>query len=105
MALIAINTENFHSKVQERPIALVCFLAKWCDVCNSISPILETLSEELQEKLTFFKVDIDENTELLEQFQITSIPSLLLFEKGTVKTKLMPLQSKEKLLNQLTDYI
>ena len=58
-------------------------MAEWCGPCKQISPILEELSEELQEnKITIAKVNIDENPETPSKYGIMSIPTLLLFKDG-----------------------
>jgi thioredoxin 1 len=79
--------------------------SQWCSICGALSPILEELAEELKGMVEFTKVDIDENPQLIEKFNITSVPSLLLFQKGKLIKKLIDSETKEGILSPLCQYI
>lgn len=72
--------EEFNREIMNDKV-VVDFFANWCGPCKMLAPIVEEVSNEL-EKITFIKVDIDEIESLPRQFDIMSIPTLLVFEKG-----------------------
>ena len=66
----------------EKPV-LVDFYADWCGPCRAMKPILEDLKAELGEQVSIFKIDVDKNPMISEQYGIRSIPTLILFKKGS----------------------
>lgn len=66
----------------EKPV-LVDFYADWCGPCRAMKPILEDLKAELGEQVSIFKIDVDKNPLISEQYGIRSIPTLILFKKGS----------------------
>lgn len=66
----------------EKPV-LVDFYADWCGPCRAMKPVLEDLKAELGEQVSIFKIDVDKNPLISEQYGIRSIPTLILFKKGS----------------------
>jgi thioredoxin 1 len=99
MAVLNVSDSDFDEKVlKDKNIVLCDFWAEWCGPCKQISPILEELSEELQEnKITIAKVNIDENPETPSKYGIMSIPTLLLFKEGKLISTQVGLQQKNDL--------
>ncbi|MEO1045110.1 MAG: thioredoxin [Pseudomonadota bacterium] len=90
MATKAVTDADFQSDVlgAEGPV-LVDFWAEWCGPCKMIGPALEELSDELGDKVTITKVNIDENPDAPAKYGVRSIPTMILFNKGEiVETKL-----------------
>ena len=107
MAVLNISDSDFDEKVlNDKNIVLCDFWAEWCGPCKQISPILEELSEELQEnKITIAKVNIDENPETPSKYGIMSIPTLLLFKEGKLVSTQVGLQQKNELKSWIETYI
>ncbi|MBQ9739281.1 MAG: thioredoxin [Alphaproteobacteria bacterium] len=89
-----VNDNNFETEVlnADKPV-LVDFFATWCGPCRQMLPIVEELSEEMAEKIKIVKVDVDEAPKTPENYDIQSIPTLILFKGGQVvdiKTGAMP---------------
>ena len=107
MATRKVTDESFESDVIKSPKpTIVDFWAEWCGPCKQISPILEELSEELQEnKITIAKVNIDDNPETPSKFGIMSIPTLLLFKEGKLVSTQVGLQQKKELKSWIETYI
>jgi thioredoxin 1 len=84
--MIELNEKTFHETITSTEgVSVVQFTAPWCGPCRMLAPRLQELSEDLS--VNYFKVNIDENTELARNFQIMSIPTLQFYKDGElVKT-------------------
>ncbi|MDE6655417.1 MAG: thioredoxin [Anaeroplasmataceae bacterium] len=94
MPVITVTKDNFNEVVKEGTIILD-FWANWCGPCRMLSPVLEALAEE--ENLVVGKVNVDEEEELSNSFNISSIPALFLVKDGKVVNKTVGYQSKDAL--------
>ncbi len=83
--IVEITPENFRQVVleSETPV-LVDFWAPWCGPCVQLTPTIEKVAEKFEGKLKVVKVNIDDNEDLSEEFQVTEIPRLIYFHKGEV---------------------
>ena len=72
---------TFHEDIKSG-ITMVDFWAPWCGPCRMVSPILEELSDEMEDKAKILKMNVDENPQVATQFGITSIPTLIVFKNG-----------------------
>jgi thioredoxin 1 len=79
---IVITDSNFASEVTKYPVMLVDFWAPWCGPCRMVTPMIEQLSREYSGRVTFGKVNIDENQRIAATFGIQSIPTLMIFKGG-----------------------
>jgi thioredoxin 1 len=95
---IELNETNFSQEVlsSDKPV-LVDFWAPWCSPCKMLIPIIDELTREYEGKVKIFKVNTDANMSLSSQYQITSIPCLILFKEGTIVQKLVGFKSKNDL--------
>ena len=102
MTSIHLDEKNFKSEVLEASLpVLVDFWAQWCGPCRVLSPIVEEIAQELDGKLKVGKVNVDEAGELAAQYNIMSIPTLLLFKKGEVVNQIVGAMPKDQLLSKL----
>lgn len=95
-----VTDASFQSEVIEslEPV-LVDFWAPWCGPCRAVSPILEQISDE--RGLRVVKVNVDENQRVAAQFQVLSLPTMILFKAGQPATKIIGAYPKRKLEAQL----
>ena len=99
MAEITITSENFEAEVLKSDIpVLVDFWATWCGPCQMIGPVSSEIAEEYAGKIKVGKVNVDEQMALAMQYQVASIPTLILFKNGEVAKRTMGAQPKENLI-------
>ncbi len=91
-----IDDETF-SKVTNHGVVLVDFFADWCGPCRMLEPIVHALADELSDKITFVKVDVDQSPKVVTSLQITSIPTLVLFKNGKEINRVVGLKDLETL--------
>ena len=100
-----LNSESFKEKINSGDYVLVDFFASWCMPCKMLSPILEALAEEYKGKMQFAKVDIDQEEELAREYDIFSVPSMLLFKDGKKVDMSLGYSSAEELKEFLSMYV
>ncbi len=76
-----VNKSNFNEAVEEG-VVLVDFYADWCGPCKMIAPILKDVQEEMGDKVKIIKVDVDNDGELAQRYDVMSIPTLVVFKDG-----------------------
>lgn len=99
---VKVTTETFKKEVLESDIpVIVDFWAQWCRPCLMLAPVLEEIATDLAGKVKVAKVNVDEEGYLANQFRVSSIPTVYLFENGQVKNQVVGLMRKEDLLKRL----
>ena len=103
MSEVILNSSNFESEVVNSNIpVLVDFWATWCGPCRMLAPVIEQIAIKYEGKVKVGKVDVDENPELAGSFNVSSIPTLILFKDGKVvaqRTGGAPMQLVEAFIN------
>ena len=86
---------------QDKPV-LVDFYATWCGPCQTMAPILKQVKDELGEKVTIIKIDVDKNQALANKFQVRGVPTFVLYKNGKQVWKQAGLVSKRDLITILS---
>lgn len=97
-----LKTSEFKKEVLESDVpVLVDFWAKWCSPCLRVAPILEELSKEVEGSAKICKLEVDEEYEIADLYDIMSIPTIAVFVNGEIKDQMIGVQSKKTLLKLL----
>ena len=90
MSVKSIKENEFESEVinSNKPV-LIDFWAEWCGPCKEIAPILDEIADEMKDKIKVVKINIDENPNIPNKYGVQSIPTMIIFKKGTpISTKI-----------------
>jgi thioredoxin 1 len=79
---IILSDTSFSSEISKHPLMLVDFWAVWCPPCRMVAPIIEELAKEYAGRVAFGKLNVDENPLTSNEFEVQSIPTLLIFKNG-----------------------
>jgi thioredoxin 1 len=101
MSNIASVTEKSFQSIIQNGTVLVDFSAEWCGPCKMLAPILDQLAEEMKGSITIVKVDIDQEQNLASTFEITSVPTLILFKDGAETHRVVGVKDLKTLKNLL----
>lgn len=91
-----INSAAFEA-VKQDDIALVDFSATWCGPCKMLAPVLDQLSQSYEGKVNFYKVDVDESPDLAAQFNVMSVPCVVLLKKGVFASQSIGFRPAEQM--------
>jgi thioredoxin 1 len=99
---VAVTDATFKEQVlgADKPV-LVDFWATWCGPCKMVAPVLEEIAGENSAKITVAKLDVDQNPNVARDFQIMSIPTMILFEDGKPTKTIVGAKGKAALLREL----
>ena len=105
-ATVAVTDDSFSSDVlaSSTPV-LVDFWATWCGPCKMVAPVLEEIAAEKAGTLTVAKLDVDSNPATARDFQVVSIPTMILFKDGKPVTRIVGAKGKAALLRELADHV
>ena len=102
MSVFKITSENYKKEVLESDKkVLIDFYADWCGPCRMMSPIIEEISEELENNIKVGKVNVDENQELAMEYGVMSIPTIVIIEKGEVIKSFVGVRDKNEIKEAL----
>ena len=100
MAKVVTNT-NFDDLLQDGKLVIVDFWATWCGPCRMLSPLLDEVEEEMADKVTVVKVNVDDADEIAMKFRIMNIPTLLFFKGGQLVDKTVGAMPKYVLVDKI----
>jgi len=99
--MIAVTEDDYDALLASKLPVLLDVYADWCPPCRRIAPLIEELAVEVEGKAIVAKLDSEANPNLIERLGINSLPTFLVFDKGSEAHRLVGLQSRETLLARL----
>ena len=101
---VEVTDSNFEQTVlQAKTPVLVDFWAAWCGPCRMVAPVVEELAEEYEGRVSFAKLDVDQNPKTASKYGIMSIPSLIIFKNGSPVSNLVGFRPKADLKQSLDE--
>ena len=91
-----LTTSNFDSTVKQG-VTLVDFWAEWCAPCRMMTPVLDAIASEYSGKATVAKINVDNEPDLAMKFDVSSIPTLIVFKNGEISKRFIGVTSKSDL--------
>lgn len=103
MSILYPNKDNFKELLKGKELLLVDFFATWCGPCNMMSPIIDEIAQKHSQDIRVAKVDIDENQELAEEYNIEVVPTIIFYKNGSEIGRLSgvrPIEEFENIINE-----
>jgi len=101
---LKLTDADFDEAVKKYDTIVVDCWAPWCGPCRMVAPVIEELAKEMQGKIVFGKLNVDENPMISTKYQIMSIPTMLVFKNNTLVDKVIGAYPKEMLKQKLERY-
>ncbi len=99
---VTITKSNFENVVLQSTVpVLIDFWATWCSPCKMVTPIVDSLANELQDKAIVGKINVDEENELAMRYSVMSIPTLIVLQNGQEINRVVGVKDKDYLRNML----
>jgi thioredoxin 1 len=102
---VEMTDATFKEMIQNHPLVVVDCWAPWCGPCRMVAPIIEELSRDYAGKISFGKLNVDENREVSMQYDIMSIPTLLVFKNGKLVDTIIGAMPRQTLEQKITRHL
>ena len=102
--VLELNSKNLEEAIRNNPSLVVDCWAPWCGPCRMMSPVIDELATDLKGKVTFGKLNTDENQDMAMKYQVQAIPTLLIFKDGKLADRKVGALPKKVLAGELTKY-
>lgn len=103
-SLKLLTDDNFDHGVS-KGVVLVDFYADWCGPCRMLTPVIEDLAREMEGKMTVVKVDTDQSVNTAARYEVTSIPTLILFKNGEMVKRVVGLKDLSALRKMVSEFL
>lgn len=95
--------DSFQNLIDSDKPVLIDFYATWCGPCQMLGPILKEVKENLGERVSIIKIDVDKNQEIASVYQVRGVPTMILFQKGKQLWRQSGVLSKEEIIQTIID--
>jgi len=102
---VEVTDSSFAQFIRKHPLVVVDCWAAWCGPCRMLAPIIDELAREYSGKILFGKLNVDENPQVASQYQIMSIPTLLVFKNGKLVDRIVGAMPKQVLEQRLKRHL
>lgn len=101
-----LNNSQFYNKVRTSDkVVVMDFFATWCGPCKMLTPIFESLSQEMGDEVDFAKVDIDRSLEVAQEYKIVSVPTMIIFKNGKEVQRIVGFLPKEQIKSKIKAHL
>lgn len=94
---------SFDQIIQSEKPVLIDFFATWCGPCQMLGPVLKEVKDQLGDRVSIIKIDVDKNQELAAMQQVRGVPTMMLFQNGNLLWRQSGLLSKEEIIKNILD--
>ncbi|WP_027626980.1 thioredoxin [Terrisporobacter glycolicus] len=100
-----VNSNEFKEAIKEEGIVVVDFFANWCGPCKMLAPIFEELSNEMEGKTQFIKVDVDQSVDIAREYGVQSIPTMTIIKNGQPVETMVGFLPKDVIKSNIENYL
>lgn len=100
-----LSSASFKEAINGEQPVIVDFWADWCMPCRILAPVLEAISDELDGKAAFCKLNIDDNNAVAQEYNVTAIPTVVIFKNGKELERLVGVTPKENLVSTISKHL
>lgn len=101
-----VNNSQFYNKIRTSDkLVVIDFFATWCGPCKMLTPIFESLSKEMSDKVDFAKMDIDRSLEVAQEYEIVSVPTMIIFKNGKEVQRIVGFVPKEQIKSKIKAHL
>jgi thioredoxin 1 len=94
---------SFQSLIESKKPVLVDFFATWCGPCQMLDPTLKQVKDQLGERVSIIKIDVDKNPEIAESYRVRGVPTMMLFQEGVQLWRQSGVLSKDEIVNLILE--
>ncbi|NOQ29183.1 MAG: thioredoxin [Methanosarcinales archaeon] len=103
--VLVLDDNNLAETVREHPFVVLDCWAEWCGPCKMVAPVIEQLATEYAGRITFAKLNIDENMDTAMKYQISAIPTMLVFRNGEMAGQIIGALPKNHIEQKLQEFM
>lgn len=101
-----LSTNEFISEVEgKKGLYVVDFFATWCGPCKMLAPVFDEVAKDMQTQIKFGKVDIDQSLDIARKYDVSTVPTIIVFKDGDAVEKIVGFMPKESLITKLKNYV
>jgi thioredoxin 1 len=102
---VTVTDANFEESVAGDKAVLVDFWAEWCGPCRMVAPVLEEIGKDYPDQITIAKLNVDENPGVAATYDVMSIPTMIVFQQGVEKKRIVGARPKHAMVSELAAFL